>query len=774
MDETIKKKKFVDWLYREGYIEKNQIQMVEDALQNKEEQFGRLLVSQGIITTAQFEDLRKKKGNMNRKNREGVNGFSYENQPAVSISKREKKVWRFKNLSSFEESTSPKNDSASLYFENLEESLNQREIQSEMNVEKSMNGVNLFQQIEEQNEQKTELLNSGDEEKRKTAALRQQEETKSLDTQGDKVLNPADQGSKKDLGEKAKNVFKQNPKTGFQRKKLGEILLDQEVITEEEFTNTLRVQKETGRKFGELLILEGLVTEEKIIEVLELQLGIKSVDLSKVYIDPEVARMIPEKVAREFLVIPIEVVNGQLVVAMSDPLDYNAVDEIKEHVPLPLKIVIAATRKIQSEIETIFSNITAEQAVEDFVKMYRTSVDEPSQNQLKEEREILNAPIVRFINSKIEDAVRSGASDIHIEPGASGIKIRFRVDGGLQENMTINAELMSALISRIKIMANLNIAEKRIPQDGRIQYRIGSKQIDLRVSTLPTTYGEKIVMRVLDKSGFMLSKERLGFSLKELHVFERMIQKPYGVVLVTGPTGSGKTSTLYCMLSELNDVRKNIITLEDPVEYELDGINQVQLNSKANLTFATGLRSILRQDPDVVMVGEIRDSETSEIAIRAAMTGHLVLSTIHTNDAPGTITRIVDMGIEPFLVSASLNGIIAQRLVKKICPSCRKSYEPDERERRILGLSEYDETTVYHGSGCKLCNFSGYKGRVAIFEMMEMERNIRNLVDKRATVDEIRDEAIKLGMSTLADSCRAKVLKGETSVEELIRVSFNY
>jgi type IV pilus assembly protein PilB len=565
-----------------------------------------------------------------------------------------------------------------------------------------------------------------------------------------------------------------NSNLELKRKKIGEILIEQGLISEEMFEHVLKTQKASGRKLGEVLLVEGLITEDQMLNALEHQLGIKSIDITNHYIDPEVARMIPERVCREHTIIATEVINGQLVVAMSDPLDYFAVDEIKSVVPLPIKIVMAGSKPILTEIDNVFTNVAAERAVEDFVKMYHAGSDKNSSDEYSEEKEVLNAPIVRFLNSKIEDAVRNGVSDIHIEPGVLGVRIRYRIDGILEENMRINSEIMNSLTSRIKIMANLNIAEKRIPQDGRIPYRVGNKNIDLRVSTLPTMYGEKIVMRVLDKTNFVLSKERLGLNLKEIHVFDRMIEKPFGVILVTGPTGSGKTSTLYCMLASLNDVRKNIITLEDPVEYELDGINQVQLNPKANLTFATGLRSILRQDPDVVMVGEIRDGETAEIAIRAAMTGHLVLTTIHTNDAPSTITRVVDMGIEPFLVSASLNGVIAQRLVKKICGSCRKPHEPDERERRILGISEEKDPIIYQGQGCKVCNYSGYKGRVAIFEMMEMDRNIRNLVDKRATVDEIRDEAIKLGMSTLRDSCKSKVLKGETTVEELIRVTFNY
>jgi len=342
------------------------------------------------------------------------------------------------------------------------------------------------------------------------------------------------------------------------------------------------------------------------------------------------------------------------------------------------------------------------------------------------------------------------------------------------ETMRADIEALNSIISRIKIMANMDISEKRLPQDGRTSYDVDGRSIDLRVSTLPTIYGEKVVMRILDRTNFVLSKEKLGLTKYDEELFEKMICNPYGIILATGPTGSGKTSTLYAMMSQLNDARKNIITLEDPVEYNLEGINQVQLNTKAGLTFASGLRSILRQDPDIIMVGEIRDAETAAIAARAALTGHLVLSTLHTNDAPGAVARLIDMGIEPFLISSSLIGVIAQRLVRKVCTFCCVSYEPDERERRILGIKNENMQKIYKGAGCPMCNGTGYQGRTAIFEIMEVGKEIREMIDRRASTDELRNAAISNGMRTLLESSINLFLEGVTTVEELARVTFGY
>lgn len=565
-------------------------------------------------------------------------------------------------------------------------------------------------------------------------------------------------------------VLQFNAKAYSSRKRLGELLLEAGLVTEEQIQQALEIQKNTGQKLGEIFIQEKYVTEEQILKVIETQLGIPYVDISKIYIDPETVKLIPEEICRKYVVLPVEVLNGELTLAMNDPLNYYAIEDIKLFVSLPIRPIISSEQAILNAIEKFFGKQVAEKAIQEFEKTYVCL--EVKEENLEIRKEIESSPIVKYVNSIIESSIRNNASDIHIEPESDGIRIRIRVDGVLSETMKSPLAMLNAIVTRIKVMADMNVAEKRVPQDGRIAYKIDNRNIDLRVSSIPTIYGEKIVMRVLDKTNFLLSKDNLGLTPHNLKIFERLISKPYGIILVTGPTGSGKTSTLYTILSELNDIRKNIITLEDPVEYNLKGINQVQLNPKAGLTFAAGLRAILRQDPDIVMVGEIRDSETAEIAIRAALTGHLVLSTLHTNDAPGAISRLTDMGIEPFLVSSSLLGVIAQRLVRKICPHCKREYVPDERELQILNLEPGKNAKIYKGIGCKLCGNSGYKGRTAIFEIMEVTKDLRMLIDRREPTDVLRDFAIKEGMTTLWESCRQLILEGITTIEEMIRVTY--
>ena len=562
-----------------------------------------------------------------------------------------------------------------------------------------------------------------------------------------------------------------NAKAYKERKRLGQILLEAGLVTEEQINQALELQKGTGMKLGEILKQEGLVNDEQIMKVIEAQFGIQYLDITKVYIDSEAVKMVPEEVCRKHTIVPIEVMNGEVTLAMKDPLDYYAIEEVKFYLVLPIKPVISSEDAINATIEKYFGKQTAEKAVQQFEKEYVPV--EKVEKQTEHEKEIDNAPIVKYVNSIIENSIRNNASDIHIEPEEDGIRVRIRIDGILNETLKSPLNMLNAIITRIKVMADMNVAEKRVPQDGRIAFKIDGKNIDLRVSTIPTIYGEKTVMRVLDKTSFLLSKNNLGLTPHNSEIFDRLIGKPYGIILVTGPTGSGKTSTLYTILSEINDIKKNIITLEDPVEYNLKGVNQVQLNSKSGLTFAAGLRSILRQDPDIVMVGEIRDGETAEIAIRAALTGHLVLSTLHTNDAPGVINRLTDMGIEPFLVSSSLIGVIAQRLVRKICPHCRKEYTPDEREMSLLGINPEDEIKLAKGIGCKLCGGTGYKGRQAIFEMMELTKDLRILIDQRTPTEPLRDQAVSEGMTTLRESCRQLILEGKTTVEEMIRITYS-
>ncbi|MDA8226972.1 MAG: ATPase, T2SS/T4P/T4SS family [Desulfitobacterium hafniense] len=564
-----------------------------------------------------------------------------------------------------------------------------------------------------------------------------------------------------------------------ERKRLGEILIAGGAITEEQLDEALKMQKALGLRLGEVLIRQGLVQEEDILRTIQSQMGLPSVDLNRLVVADQLLGMIPEAVARKYTVLPVDVNNGQLLVATGDPTDYYALDDIRLASGMMVKPCIAKRADIIRAIDRFYGKSEAEKAARDYVKQAGVapvaataqatalSVVQPGTESEEEA-----TPIIKFLNTIIENAVNNHASDIHIEPIEDDLRVRFRIDGVLREIMRTPIGMAGPVVSRVKIMADLNIAERRLPQDGRISYNVGRKAIDLRVSTAPTMFGEKVVMRILDKASVILEKSTLGLKGKDLVLFEELISKPYGIVLVTGPTGSGKTTTLYTALNQLNTPDKNIITLEDPVEFNFKGVNQIQVNPKAGLTFATGLRSILRQDPDIIMVGEMRDNETAEIAVRSALTGHLVLSTIHTNDAPSAITRLIDMDIEPFLISASLLGVISQRLVRRICPQCAYEYVPEPRDYALLGLTAETGVKLKRGKGCSYCHSSGYKGRTAIFEIMPLGLGHRHLIDKRATADELRDYAVSQGMSTLKQGAAQLVLQGLTTVDELIRVTY--
>ncbi len=563
-----------------------------------------------------------------------------------------------------------------------------------------------------------------------------------------------------------------------ERKRLGEILISADVITPAQLEEALNMQKTLGLRLGEVLIRQGLVTEDDILRTMRRQLGLPMIDLNRIVVAEQILKLIPESVARKYNVLPVEVGNGQLMVATSDPTDYFALDDLRLASGMMIKPCLAKEGDIRRAIERFYGKSEAERAARDYVKQTGVApVAATSQaslaiatqaNEIEEE----STPIIKFLNTIIENAVNNHASDIHIEPIEDELRVRFRLDGVLREIMKTPVAMAGPVISRVKIMADLNIAERRIPQDGRISYLLGRKTVDLRVSTAPTMFGEKVVLRILDKASVILEKSALGLKENTIRIFDELIAKPYGIVLVTGPTGSGKTTTLYTMLNQLNTPERNIVTLEDPVEFNFNGVNQMQVNPKAGLTFATGLRSILRQDPDIIMVGEMRDNETAEIAVRSALTGHLVLSTIHTNDAPSAITRLMDMDIEPFLISASLVGVISQRLVRKICPQCVTEYVSEPREHAILGIEEDVEITLKRGKGCSYCHDSGYKGRTAIFEIMPVLAGHRHLIDKKATADELRDYAISQGMSTLKQGAVQLVLEGVTTIDELLRVTY--
>lgn len=552
------------------------------------------------------------------------------------------------------------------------------------------------------------------------------------------------------------------------KKRLGEILVDSGLITEQALEKALGLQKELGMKLGEVLIKENFLTEQQILEAIQRQLDIPCIELNKINIRQDIINILPENLVRKYEVIPVDVINGQLMVAMSDPLNYYAIEDIRAVSGYMTKISIALRESVQENIDRYYGRSKAVEAVQDYSKTYGHKKKVAEDNQ--EEMDEASAPIIKFINTIIENALLNGASDIHIEPQEAEMRVRFRVDGILREIMTTNPDMIDAVVSRIKIMADLNIAERRIPQDGKINYRIKSKSIDLRISTVNTMWGEKVVMRLLDKSSFAPSIAALGLEHDDLAKLRNIIGKPHGIILVCGPTGSGKTTTLYSILNEINDVTKNIITIEDPVEYNFKSINQMQANPKIGFTFATGLRAILRQDPDIIMVGEIRDNETAEISVRSALTGHLVLSTIHTNNSIGTITRLEDMEIKPFLLSSTVVGVIAQRLVRKICPNCMEEYTSDEREMRLLEL--HAPAQIRQGKGCSLCNGSGYKGRTAIFEVLEITREIKALIDRGAPENEIEECATKGGMRFLRKVCIQKVLQGVTTIDEMLRVTY--
>lgn len=552
-------------------------------------------------------------------------------------------------------------------------------------------------------------------------------------------------------------------------KKLGEILIDIGAITEEQLQLALEASKEKGTLLGDTILSLGMLDEKTLFKGLEYIYHLPYVDLSDVLLDKAACAKIPEVLAKKHKLIPSSLESNVLSIIMADPLNFFAVDDVKSLSGMEVSVTgIAPEKSILNAIDRYYGGEVAEKAFEDLRREYASlnTVDLAGLS----ESEVASAPVVRLLNSLLIRAAKSGASDIHIEPMADKLKVRFRIDGQLQEVMTSTMAVHSAVVTRIKIMGQMDIAEKRIPQDGRHETEIDGKPLDLRISVLPTVYGEKIVIRLLGGSAGALERHEQGLTGYNYDAYDKIAKSPHGIILVSGPTGSGKTTTLYSMLKEINQPEVNIITVEDPVEYKLSGINQVQVNVKAGLTFANGLRSILRQDPDIVMIGEIRDSETAEIAIRAAITGHLVLSTIHTNDAATSVSRLVDMGIEPFLVSASMVGVIAQRLVRNICPRCKTTYRPAHNEMLLLKMKE--PAPLYKGEGCPYCNFTGYKGRSAIFEIMLVTKEIRELVNRRATLDQIQQMAARQGMLTLMQSCSELVLAGTTTFEELMKVTY--
>jgi len=551
---------------------------------------------------------------------------------------------------------------------------------------------------------------------------------------------------------------------------LGELLTEAGAVTPTALSRALEQQRYTGERLGEILLSLGLAAPEEVAAALARQLGLEFFRLSDLLLSREVLGLVREELARRHRVIPIRRGDAGLVLGMVDPLDVIAIDDVRRATGMAIRPAVITSDDFfralgqygtaAGSVERILGELSASPAV----------LEEESVESLRLVAE--QAPVVRLVDQVIRQAVRRHASDIHIEPQEDRLRIRYRVDGVLHGVMSPPRHVHPALISRIKIMARLNIAERRLPQDGRLAMRIDDREIDVRVSTIPTIWGEKAVLRILDKSSAFMGIERLGLRSEEFPRFEKIIGKPHGIILLTGPTGSGKTTTLYAVLSRLNRGDVNITTIEDPVEYQLPGVNQVQINPKAGVTFATGLRSFLRQDPDIIMVGEIRDEETARIAIHAALTGHLVLSTLHTNDAPGAITRLVDMGIEPFLVASSLVGVVAQRLVRVLCRRCRQAYVPEGEALRSAGLEQGEPPVLYRPVGCDFCHGTGYRGRTGIFEIMVIDDTLKDLIVRRASSSEIKQAALAGGMRTLWDAGMARVLDGTTALEEIFRVVF--
>ena len=546
------------------------------------------------------------------------------------------------------------------------------------------------------------------------------------------------------------------------RKRLGDLLVAAKVITEEQLEFSL-ANKSREEKLGDYLIKENLLTEQKLIETLEVQLGIPHIQLNQYSIDPELMQLVPKELAKRTGVMPVKKDRNKLMIAMADPMDYFAIEEVRMATGCRIEPSIAAKDDLYRTITKYY----------DLQESMDAALIDLSPNETIEEQEILDedSPIVRLVNQIIASAVSQRASDIHFDPQETDFRIRFRVDGVLTTERSLPKSMQSVMTARVKIMGNLNITESRIPQDGRIKSTVNFRPIDIRLSTLPTVYGEKIVMRILDLSSALNDMEKLGFTPNNQDSFMKMISKPNGIVLLTGPTGSGKSSTLYAALNHLNSEEVNIITVEDPVEYQLEGVNQIQVKDEVGLTFAAGLRSILRQDPDIVMIGEIRDLETAQIAIRASLTGHLVLSTLHTNSAVESISRLIDMGIEPFLISSSLVGVVAQRLVRKVCRDCGEIQSPTEREKEIFAKHDLTIETVHRGIGCSVCNHSGYRGRVAIHEVLRVDENVKKLVLGRKGNSEIRDYMREYNFHSLLEDGLLKVKQGITTTEEVLRVA---
>ena len=560
----------------------------------------------------------------------------------------------------------------------------------------------------------------------------------------------------------------------FGRKKLrlGDVLVNSKAISNTQLLQALDLQKGSGKKLGEVLVEEGIVTEEQIAMALSTQLHIELIDLTTIAVSQDILDLIPVNVLKKNKVFPIEYAQDSmnvLRVAMADPMDMYAQDDISIITNCQVEPAVTTTRNIMLAIDKYYGQDEVTTALEAYAKEKNLNVEEVD----AAEDDINSSPIVMLVKEMIDKAVRQRASDIHIEPTERKVRVRYRIDGALYEKAKYDINVLSAMVARIKIIGGRDISEKRKPQDGRITQVVDRMEYDIRVSILPTVYGEKVVMRLTSKTGLTKEKSQLGLKPREMEQFDYILRNPHGILLVTGPTGSGKSTTLYTALSELNTEDVNIITVEDPVEANIDGINQVQVNPKAELTFASALRSILRQDPDIIMIGEIRDQETASIAVQASITGHLVVSTLHTNSSCSTITRLEDMGIESYLIADSVIGVIAQRLVRRLCKDCKKPRMATADEKELMGCNMDEDVMIYDACGCSKCDNTGYKGRIGVYEIMKMSPRLKTIISKRQGVDAIKEQALQEGMYTLRMSATEYVLDGTTSFEEMVKVSFD-
>jgi type IV pilus assembly protein PilB len=558
--------------------------------------------------------------------------------------------------------------------------------------------------------------------------------------------------------------------------RLGDLLLHAGILGEEQLAKALEAQRASGGSLGAQLVRLGFISEDDLVVALSKQFNVQIIELDTVTVDTHILELIPQNIAQKHQVLPIVKDDSTLTVAMTDPSNVVALNDIKFVTGLDIQVRLARESAIKAAHERYYeSSVSYENIISDLEDEDVEVVESQEEINLSElEKATEDAPVVKLVNAVLTDAIKKHASDIHIEPYEKSFRVRFRIDGVLYEIMKPPSKLKNAITSRLKIMADLDIAERRLPQDGRIKLKLGSKkEMDFRVNVLPTLFGEKVVLRLLDKSNLQLDMTKLGFEQKQLKDFKESISKPHGMVLVTGPTGSGKTTTLYSALAELNKITTNISTAEDPVEFNLGGINQAQMHEDIGFNFASALRAFLRQDPDIIMVGEIRDYETAEIAIKASLTGHLVLSTLHTNDAPSTINRLLNMGIEPFLVASSINLILAQRLARRICKECTEEAQINPEVLVNIGISaaEARKTKVFQGKGCNKCAGTGYKGRIALYEVMPMYEEIREFILNGASTAEIKREAIRLGMLSLRGSALMRLKEGVTTVEEVLRVT---